>query len=148
MAKTEIIGKRLYHWTKDGSAGIIKDTIFRRCFWPVSDVPLFPFADGSSGIEVEGPPTPRNIRFPDDTRFLNGTRGDCFFSVNLKKNQDVVKVVEVTKAGVTVEPGKVKDVKYTDTVTVKEDVREVTEIPVPVYKTVKELKVNGNGKVK
>lgn len=148
MAKKEIIGQRLCGWGKDGAAGVVVDTIFRRCFWPSSDVPLFPFAEGSSGIEVEGPPTPRNIRFPDDTRFLNGTRGDCFYSVTVNKNQDVQKTVEVVKAGVTVEQGKVKDVKYTDTVTVKEDVRVVTEIAVPSMKSVKDAKGNGNGKVK
>jgi len=28
------------------------------------------FAEGSSGLEVQGPPTPRNVVFPPDTVFL------------------------------------------------------------------------------
>lgn len=59
--------------------GIQVDVIYRRCFWPVLPRPTRLFAQGSSGIEVEGPPTPRNIIFPPGTVFLNGTRGDCFF---------------------------------------------------------------------
>jgi hypothetical protein len=63
------INKRLYDWSAPGSAGVVTDTHFIRCSWPKLDVPTAIFAEGSSGIVVQGPPTPRNIIFPPDTQF-------------------------------------------------------------------------------
>jgi hypothetical protein len=79
MAKTEIVEQRLYDYNEPASMGVVKDTRYIRCHWPKLDQPTALFAEGSSGIEVEGPPTPRNVVFPPDTVFLNGTRGDCAF---------------------------------------------------------------------
>lgn len=78
-ARVTITGKRFQNFTEPESMGVVTDTTYVRCFWPVSAEPLEIFAPGSSGIIVEGPPTPRNILFPDDTVFVNGTRPDCFF---------------------------------------------------------------------
>lgn len=64
-----IIAARLYDFVKPGSMGIVHDTRFIRCFWPRLDYPVAIFAEGSSGIQVQGPPTPRNIVFPKDTVF-------------------------------------------------------------------------------
>lgn len=64
-----------------GSMGVVTGIEFIRCFWPVSSVPFSPFAPGSSGLVVQGPPTPRNIVFPEDTIFAEGTRYDCVFVV-------------------------------------------------------------------
>jgi len=75
----EIIGARLQGFAAPGSMGVVRDTRYVRCFWPKLDRPTALFAAGSSGIEVEGPPTPRNVIFPSDTRFTSGTRRDCFF---------------------------------------------------------------------
>lgn len=78
-AQTVITGKRFQRYTEPESMGVVTNTTYVRCFWPVSDVPVELFAPGSSGIIVIGPPTPRNVLFPDDTQFVNGTRPDCFF---------------------------------------------------------------------
>lgn len=64
-----VIGRRLYHWDGPGKAGVVKDTRFIRCFWPHLKEPTRIFAPGSSGLIVQGPPTPRNVVFPDDTVF-------------------------------------------------------------------------------
>ena len=67
---TEILlGQRFYHWDGAGKAGVVTDTTFIRCFWLHFDGPVAIFADGSNGLIVEGPPTPRNIIFPEDTIF-------------------------------------------------------------------------------
>lgn len=50
--------------------GVVTNTRFVRCFWPQFDLPTKLFAEGSSGLVVIGPPTPRNIVFPADTEFL------------------------------------------------------------------------------
>lgn len=83
----DVVGARLQKFSTPGSLGVVKDTRYIRCFWHGSDTPFSPFAEGSSGIEVEGPPTPRNILFPPGTKFLNGTRGDCFFAVTYEDQQ-------------------------------------------------------------
>lgn len=75
----DVVGARLQRFNTRGSMGVVTNTRYIRCFWPVPSRPTRLFAEGSSGIEVEGPPTPRNIIFPPGTVFLNGTRGDCFF---------------------------------------------------------------------
>lgn len=66
---TTLIGKRLYDWDGPGKAGVVTDTHFIRCFWPHLTEPTRIFAEGSSGLIVQGPPTPRNVIFPDDTVF-------------------------------------------------------------------------------
>lgn len=86
---TEVVNARLYEFNTPGSLGVVKDTVYRRCYWPSLDQPTALFAEGSAGIQVEGPPTPRNVIFPPDTVFLDRiledggapipTRGDCFF---------------------------------------------------------------------
>lgn len=43
---------------------------FVRALWPNFDQPTKLFTDDSSGLEIQGPPTPRNIIFPRDTVFL------------------------------------------------------------------------------
>lgn len=70
----EITGARLQRFGQPGALGIVKDTIFRECFWPRPDQPTAIFAEGSSGLQVQGPPTPRNIIFPPDTIFLPHAR--------------------------------------------------------------------------
>jgi hypothetical protein len=79
MAQHEINAHRLKVAGVVGSMGVVKDTRYVRCFWPRLDQPTALFAEGSSGIEVEGPPTPRNVIFPPDTVFLGNTYGNCFF---------------------------------------------------------------------
>ncbi len=66
------VARRLYGWDGEGKAGVVKDTIFVRCFWPRLDEPAMIFAAGSSGLKVLGPPTPRNVVFPEGTQFLMG----------------------------------------------------------------------------
>lgn len=65
------IGKRLQEYNTEGSMGVVTDTTFIRCFWPFVDEPIAIFEKGSYGIRVMGPPTPRNIIFPEDTEFLS-----------------------------------------------------------------------------
>lgn len=129
MAETEIIGKRLYEFDTEGSMGVVKNTAFRRCFWPRTDVPLNPFAEGSAGIEVEGPPTPRNIIFPGGTIFVGNTRGDCFFQKTVVV-EDVAKAVVVTE----VKPvdGVDREITYEKVVVVSEPVTKIVEIPKPL----------------
>ena len=85
----EIVGARLYAFSASGSMGVVTDTIYRRCFWPRLTKPCAIFAEGSSGIQVEGPPTPRNVVFPDDTVFIGNTKGDCFF---FRDDKDIVEI--------------------------------------------------------
>ena len=128
FCETVIQGKRLYSWKTDGSAGVVTDTLYRRCFWPPTEVPIAPFAAGSARIRVEGPPTPRNIIFPDDTQFINGTRGDCFFT-----STTTIKSVTETQTFTTTATigGKPQTVTYTKDVVVQKPVYERTEIPKP-----------------
>ena len=103
-----------------GRVGVVKNVRFVRCFWPSLDRPVALFANGSGGIEVMGPPTPRNVVFPPDTVFLpqeadDGpvgnpgnrqmrgrkwrttdimTKSDCYF-LREKRMQEVVENVEV-----------------------------------------------------
>lgn len=66
---TVFIGRRLYDWDGPGKAGVVTNVHFIRCFWPRLTEPTRIFAEGSGGIIVQGPPTPRNVVFPDDTVF-------------------------------------------------------------------------------
>lgn len=68
---------RLREFSTKGSLGVVTDVAFFQCYWPKLDQPTALFADGSSGIIVEGPPTPRNVIFPPGTLFMPGTRTDC-----------------------------------------------------------------------
>lgn len=67
--KRILIGHRFQDYSAPGSLGILKDVMFVMCFWPKLDAPTSLFAEGSSGIEVFGSPTPRNVLFPEDTVF-------------------------------------------------------------------------------
>jgi hypothetical protein len=121
----EVVGKRLQAFNTPGSLGVVKDTRYIRCFWPLNDLPFNPFAEGSEGIEVQGPPTPRNILFPPGTRFLNGTRGDCLFEVT-RPTEAVIRSVEV-KETVSVR-GKDVEATFREPQEVQEVVRRVREI--------------------
>jgi hypothetical protein len=113
------------------SLGVVNDMIFVRCFWPQLDTPTPLFADGSSGIEVAGPPTPRNVIFPPDTVFLpmvssDGrvlkdmpTRGDMFTEKRTMQ-QEVDEVVRVTEVASV--RGKDQSVTYDE---VRKVMREV-----------------------
>lgn len=125
--ETIITGKRLYSWDKNDSAGVVTDTLYAQCFWPHSDVPIRPFAAGSARIRVQGPPTPRNIIFPVDTVFLNGTNGVCFSTATVT-NKDVLEPQDFT-ADVVVD-GALRPVRYTKPVTVNEPVKDVFPIDV------------------
>jgi len=58
--------------------GVVTNRAYIGCYWPRLNEPTALLAEGSSGLVVCGPPTPRNVVFPADTVFLNGTRGECF----------------------------------------------------------------------
>lgn len=102
-----------------GCFGVVTNTRFVRCYWPSLDEPVALFADGSGGIEVQGPPTPRNVVFPPDTVFLPiavndaqlgqrakwretdvPTKGDCFFFRRTAR-QTVMEEVEVEEEVLT-----------------------------------------------
>jgi hypothetical protein len=132
----DVVGARLQRFNTPGSLGVVKDTRYIRCFWPLLDVPFSPFAQGSSGIVVEGPPTPRNILFPPDTVFLNGTRGDCFFEAQAVED-DVPKNIRMREV-VNIR-GVNREVEYLDVQAVREPVRRVT----PLTRAEAEAKANG-----
>lgn len=95
---TRILNARLQKFDTPGSLGVVADTTYVRCFWPRLDRPTELFAAGSSGIQVEGPPTPRNVVFPAGTVFLGGTRPDCMFLTRERKvEREIVReVAELT----------------------------------------------------
>src|SRR3990167_6991626 len=64
-----LIAQRFQKFDRPSSMDVVTDTRYIRCFWPKLDAPTALFALGSSGIEVIGPPTPRNVLFPADTVF-------------------------------------------------------------------------------
>jgi hypothetical protein len=64
-----LVGARLQGFGTEGGMGTVSDTLFINCFWPRLDVPTALFAVGSSGLQVIGSPTPRNVVFPADTLF-------------------------------------------------------------------------------
>jgi hypothetical protein len=90
----EIIGARLQAFAAPGSMGAVKDTRYTRCFWPKLDQPTALFAAGSSGLVIEGPPTPRNVIFPPDTVFAANTRSDCHFL----REKDYVSILTAQQA--------------------------------------------------
>jgi hypothetical protein len=126
--KKTITGARLQGCRAEGCMGTVKDTVYIKCFWPVLDAPMKLFAEGSTGIEVEGPPTPRNIIFPAGTVFLNGTRSDVFFTAAVVNKP--VPVEKEFQDSVFVD-GSTRTVTYKKTVNENKDVREITEIATP-----------------
>lgn len=130
----EVIGENFREFNKPGSMGVVNDTRYIRCFWPPLDEPTALFAKGSSGIEVQGPPTPRNVVFPEDTLALNiavneallgdiprwratdiPTKVDCYFTRAMEQKE-----VDVEKKHVKtleVEPGIFAEVDYSKTET-------------------------------
>lgn len=70
MAKV-FIKHRFQKFDQLESMGVVNDTTYIGCFWPKLDKPTPLFAEGSSGIKVQGSPTPRNVVFPKDTEFLD-----------------------------------------------------------------------------
>ena len=132
--KTIIEGMNFFRALKPESMGVVNDVRFVKCFWPKLDMPTPLFADGSSGIEVQGPPTPRNVIFPPDTVFLEHlsadnrvlalvhTSGDTFFSSE-QVLRDVEEQVEATKT-LEVEPGVMQEVRYMKTITVQKMVED------------------------
>lgn len=69
----EIQSKRqaIRDYTFSQCMGVVTNTTYIKCYWPSFDRPVVLFAPGSSGIQVMGPPTPRNILFPAGTVFLD-----------------------------------------------------------------------------
>jgi hypothetical protein len=63
------VGMDFKVFSKEGSMGVVTDTMYVNCIWPKLDAPTRLFAEGSSGIVVMGSPTPRNVWFPDDVQF-------------------------------------------------------------------------------
>ena len=117
----EIVGANLHEFVEPGSMGIVTETRYIKCYWPKLDEPTELFADGSGGLEIQGPPTPRNVIFPPDTKFLNvlsrdgrltdiPTKSDCFF-VRRMVTMDVEES-EIVQKRVEVEPGMFRDVEY------------------------------------
>lgn len=123
-------GANFRNFKTNGSMGVVVDVTYVGCYWPDLDRPVALFADGSRGIKVQGPPTPRNILFPDDTEFLGVRVNDAplfepprwrtstvvmtpndAFAIRKKQLQDVDDEDDVTKT-VEVEPGVFADVKY------------------------------------
>lgn len=115
---TEIVGARLQRFNTTGSLGVVTDTIYRQCFWPALDRPTALFAEGSSGIQVQGPPTPRNVIFPVDTVFLDRqpadggapqpTRGDCHFLVQREGKERYVAELDAEEVA-NLQQGKVTE---------------------------------------
>lgn len=55
---------------KPRGMGKVYDIVYIKCKWPNFDKPTWLFSEDSGRIQVQGPPTARNILFPDDTVFL------------------------------------------------------------------------------
>jgi hypothetical protein len=147
VVKTVVTGVNLRHITERGGLGVVNDTRYVRCYWPVFDQPTELFAAGSSGIEVQGPPSPRNIVFPIGTVFLPVvvndaplnepprwretdvmTKADCFFLRGVEVQQ--VDEKEVATKSVEVEPGITVEVSYEKPVRRQRDVEVITHVNV------------------
>ena len=137
--KKIVIGANFRAHIVAGSLGVVTDTRYVMCYWPALNEPVALFADGSSGMEVQGPPTPRNVLFPPDTVFLPvlvndarlgepprwretdvPTKGDCFFvrrKVMQQVSEDRQHVCEIE-----VEPGLVRLVTYSKPDTFEKEV--------------------------
>lgn len=133
----EIVGENFFHMSEPESFGVVNDVRYVRCYWPRLDVPTALFADGSSGIEVQGPPTPRNVIFPPDTVFLPiatdekgapivATKGDCFFERTMQ--EAIVAEGEKVRKTLEVEPGVLKEVEYLSTKEVLKNIETIKEL--------------------
>lgn len=99
----------LFEFNTTGALKVQQDVLFQMCYWPQLDIPTDLFLLGSFGIQVQGPPTPRNVIFPPDTVFLPvlvndsslvikaslrvtdvPTKKDCFYIKDLDTIADVV----------------------------------------------------------
>lgn len=140
-----VIGKNLREFNAPGSMGIVTATRYIRCVWPSLDAPVALFAEGSGGIEVQGPPTPRNIVFPEDTVALNivvndaplteaprwretdiPTKMDCYFTTAIEQKQ--VEVQTSPSKTVEVEAGIFVDVQYSKPSAEMKDVKVLTDL--------------------
>lgn len=92
----DVVGARLQAFNTPGSLGVVTNTRYLGCKWPFVDAPFSPFADGSSGIYVDGPPTPRNIIFPPDTVFGPRAGQPAYFTATYE-DQTVSSMVEKTE---------------------------------------------------
>jgi hypothetical protein len=125
-----------------GVFGVVTNVRFVRCYWPALDEPVALFADGSGGIEVQGPPTPRNVVFPPDTVFLPvvvndaklgekprwrtteiPTKADSFF-IRTRGTADVVEEEEV-EGDVEIDQGQIVRAKWKKQVLVQREVERV-----------------------
>jgi len=141
--------RRTYHremlssFTEPGSLGVVVNVTYRQCYWPALDEPVALFAEGSSGIQVQGPPTPRNVIFPEDTVFLpllssDGreleflTRSDCFY----KRTKEVQEVIEdvLVEREIEVEDGIIHKVEYVKPVVLNKEVEVTRELSVKAAK--------------
>lgn len=133
--------------TAPGVFGVVKDVRFVRCYWPSLDAPVALFADGSGGIEVQGPPTPRNVVFPPDTVFLPvvvndaklgepprwrvteiATKSDSFF-IRTRRMADVVEEQEV-EGDAEVDQGRIVRAKWMKQVVVQREVEHIEHLTV------------------
>lgn len=139
----EIIGEDFRKFTEPGSMGVVNDVRYIRCIWPFLDEPVALFAEGSSGIEVQAPPTPKNVVFPEDTVPLgymvddgNVREGRRWrttdiptnleaFSTKQKVTRGIGEMREFTKT-VEVEPGIFAEAKYEKAEIVQKQVDDFT----------------------
>jgi hypothetical protein len=97
------LSKKDAELTESGCFGVVTDTHYVKQLWPRPPNPIAPFAPGSKGIKVQGPPSPRNIIFPDDTEFLPIISSDgrvtdiptacCYFVTD----PDTLEMTEITR---------------------------------------------------
>lgn len=93
---TVIAFGRMQKFATTGSAGVVKDTIFARCFWAPLEKPVAIFAPGSSGIQVLG--HVRNVVFPDDTVFLDAVP-DAYYPAELATIKAAGKPIRFVELG-------------------------------------------------
>lgn len=127
----DVIGARLQRFNTPGALGVVTDTRYIGCKWPVMDAPFSPFADGSEGIHVDGPPTPRNIIFPPGTTFGPRAGVPKYFSVT-REDQPVTRM-ETVRESIEVR-GRTVEVEFKEPIERTERVRVVTEIPAPTVR--------------
>ena len=60
-----VVREDLFRFDTPGSLGVVTNTLFSMCRWADLYEPMRLFAHGSSGIVIQGPPTPRNVILPD-----------------------------------------------------------------------------------
>lgn len=110
----DVVEQNFFAFKTEGSMGVVRDVHYVRCYWPKLDEPTALFADGSGGLIVTGPPTPRNVLFPDDTVFTAGTRGDCYFVRSEEATDEDLRlrvdgsVIEIDREAAVAAAGKLK----------------------------------------